>query len=43
MGFGLVAITACVAYLAYWNATSEEKTFTSPDIGISRKKISKWD
>ncbi|XP_071793217.1 small integral membrane protein 8-like [Asterias amurensis] len=49
MGFGLVALTGCVAYIAYLNATTENKRdkmyeeHHSDGTKEMRIKRSKWD
>ena len=51
MGFGLIAITGCVAYLAYLNATAENRTEqqiyqvydTEGSVITTQRKKTKWD
>lgn len=50
MAFGLIAMTGCVAYLAYLNAVKENKKdkmmyeqYFEDGSTIMRKKKSKWD
>lgn len=51
MGFGLVAITGCVAYLAYLNATAENRAEqqiyqvydTEGSVITTQRKKTKWD
>jgi len=51
MGFGLIAITGCVSYLAYLNATAENRKEASlynivdeeGNVVDTHRKISKWE
>jgi len=48
MGIGIVSVTACVAYIAYWNATSEGRKNDYMALNEQgdlekRKRSSKWD
>jgi len=48
MGIGIVSITACIAYIAYWNATAENRkndymALTEQGNLEKRKRSSKWD
>ncbi|KAM3930619.1 small integral membrane protein 8 isoform 2-T4 [Leptodactylus fuscus] len=48
MAFGLLSITACVAYIAYLHATEENKkevyeAVDSEGNRYTRRKTSKWD
>lgn len=50
MGFGLLTVTGCVAYLAYLNAVSENKVenqlyerYNSDGTKETSRKSSKWD
>jgi len=48
MGIGIVSVTACIAYIAYWNATAENRkndymALTEQGNLEKRKRSSKWD
>ena len=48
MGFGLIAITGCVAYIAYMHAVEENQNekymAVNEDGSLSKRtKVSKWD
>jgi len=48
MGIGIASITACVAYIAWWNATADNRkadymALTEQGTLEKRKRSSKWD
>jgi len=48
MTIGVVSITACVAYIAYWNATAENRkgnymALTEEGNLEKRQRASRWD
>jgi hypothetical protein len=48
MGIGIASITACVAYIAYWNSTAENRKNDYMALNEKgnlekRKRTSKWD